>query len=241
MRANERKMRWGDWFKLSRIIPISTIIVGAIVVSLILSGTIQASLIEGVIISLLTLLSIDALTERLNVLERIEAHLKEKTSILRRSNELGSFNDYTSNAQELLILAVSGTSIIGPNYNFLEEKIKEGCRFKILLLDPSSTALSVWDSTIKGATTQTDINSTLKVLQSITKVKLQNNQIQVKLLPVFLPFSMVVVNPNKTNASMIVEFHSYKTERNHVFLTRKEDDYWFHYYLHQFNSAWNDA
>lgn len=75
------KKWWHDWIRPQRSIPLATA-VGAFVALLLAGlGILTVSIPEGVVLSLLGLLAIDALVERMGILERIQHSLDVVTRI----------------------------------------------------------------------------------------------------------------------------------------------------------------
>jgi len=67
---------------------------------------------------------------------------------------------------------------------------------------------------------------------------------EIRLLNVFLPFSMVAADLVKDSGAMIIEYHAYKIalgDRPHVVLTPRDTPYWFSFYKEQFERVWIDA
>jgi hypothetical protein len=77
-------MLWKNWLKIGRLVPLVTAGVGVVAGAMSLLDYVQLSLTEDLIISLLALLAIDALVERLSLLEQIN----EKLELLPRPQNL---------------------------------------------------------------------------------------------------------------------------------------------------------
>ena len=60
-------LRWKQWIKPNRLVPLLTILGAGTVLTLSLLGAIAFNLFENITIALLALLAVDALTERLSV------------------------------------------------------------------------------------------------------------------------------------------------------------------------------
>jgi hypothetical protein len=71
---------WKRWIKPSRFIPLLTILGAGTAIIFSLFGIIGLSVAENIILALLALLAVDALIERLSILERIETKLSEDWS-----------------------------------------------------------------------------------------------------------------------------------------------------------------
>lgn len=235
-----------EWLRPSRIVPLITLIVAGLTIAAGLLKIIELTIVDGIIIALLLLLAADSLSERITILEKIEDRLSNLTitqKIFGRS-ELPEWEDRSRSASEVSILAVSAISLIMNNIGIFERLLAEGCNFRIILLDPSSSALQTWDMMMKISTTRSDIQTSLQWLQELMLANEYKGKCEIKLSPVFLPFSISVVDPGKDNASMVVEFYTYKTtfaDRPHIQISPSSDKRWFDFFVAQFEQVWTEA
>ena len=128
---------------------------------------------------------------------------------------------------------------------FIEKKIRNGCKVRILLPNPDDEqALHAWRHLNKAAIIESRIRDTLRTLGGIIQTSGTNTNCQVKLSDVFSPFSMFAVDLHNNLGTMVVEYHCYKTPgdlRPHIFLTAKDDLIWFTHYRDQFDLAWSEV
>jgi len=136
MQQTGSQRTWKHWLKISRLVPLMTIVVAGGVGILALLGRFQASLAEGIIITILALLAVDALTERLSLLEKIESQLGSfvSTECLRDRSQLPSPQERAQTASEIAVVAVSAISLMVPYLGFFEQKMIEGCKLRFVLL-----------------------------------------------------------------------------------------------------------
>lgn len=232
-------------FRLDRLIPTVIVLGAAAAIVLSLFGITRLSLSERIVISLLGLLAADALTERIAVLDRLERLLStlKLGKNLRSRQEIISIQQHAAGASEICILAVSAISIAHSNVHFFAAKIREGCVVRIILLNPESTHLKTFDLLYGTPTAANSIAASLRVLEDLLHEK-GKGSFSIHLSELFLPFSMVMVDPATDHGSMVVEFYAYRKrvgERCHVHLTASEDQNWFRFYKDQFDSAWSDS
>lgn len=135
--------RWKLWLKPSRVVPLLTLLVAAGAGVLTLFGFFQATPIDGIIIALLALLAIDALTERLSLLEKIESRLATYSvgAQMKNRSQLPTPNERAQTASEISIVAVSAISLLVNHLGFFERKMKTGCKLRVVLLEPTSPSL----------------------------------------------------------------------------------------------------
>jgi len=237
---------WKSWLKIGRLIPLLTISAAAIVGILSLLGRLQVTMAEGVIIALLTLLSIDALVERLSLLEKIDACLEglPQPEQLRDRSKLIRIEHLANDAKEIYAAGISLVSIIPPYVDFYMQKLNEGCDLRFLLLNPKSNAVTAWDQELLSQTTKNEIETSLKVLKELIAVKNSKGKCEVRLSRAHLPFSLVIVDGQKDYGKMTVEMLVYKKnlhDRPHMVLTKLGNYRWFQFFHNQFESLWLDC
>lgn len=230
---------------LSRLIPGITVFGAGLAILLSLLGIMKFSLSEGIIVALLGLLAADALTERMGILDRLERTLStiRVGKTLRSRHEILPIPQHAAGATEICIAAISAISVAHSNLHFFTTRLKEGCKLRLVLLNPKSPHLEAFDLQSGTATAESSIRAALGVLESLL-YEPSPGSCEIRLSEVFLPFSMVAVNPNTHHGSMVVEFYAYRKkvdERPHLHLTAGESPHWFGYYRTQFESIWSDS
>jgi hypothetical protein len=151
--------------------------------------------------------------------------------------------EFAQTASEISFLGVSGISILTNNLGFFEQKMKDGCKLRFILLDPSSPALQTWNLLTKVRTTETDIKIAQEHLKGLMEMKAKG-RCDVKLSKIYPPFALLISDINKSTGRMNVEFYTYKTtfsERPHIQLSLEYNQNWFNFYKAQFEQFWSDA
>lgn len=118
--------RWKQWFKPSRLIPLLTILAAGGAIVLALLNVIQLNIAEEIIIALLALLAVDALTERLSILETLNSRLGRLSAgrTLKGRTDILSPVEHARHASEVCILVVHGASVIPPYSGFYKKKLQ---------------------------------------------------------------------------------------------------------------------
>lgn len=239
--------KWKRWIKPGRLIPFLTILGAGSAGVLSFLEVIALSIPEGVIIALLSLLAVDALIERLDILKGIDARLNKITTseaTLKRRLNLPPVGEQAMNASEICIITIAATTLATYHRNFFERKIRSGCKIRIVVLNPEGPSLQTWNLQSKMPRTEEFIRTTLATLQELALMNKVRGKCEIRLINVFLPFSMFAVDLQKGSGSMVVEYHVYKDtpeERPHLFFTPQNDPYWFNFYRQQFEQAWSEA
>lgn len=217
---------------------------GAVVLSLF--GFLETTVAEEVIITLMALLAVDALVERMGLLEKMNARIEKwpEEEVLRDRSKLNRMEELAAGATEIWAAGTSLVSIIRPYDHFFLQKLKEGCNLRFLVLDPKSEAAHVWDKKQQTPTTKRDIKSSLQSLDNLIKQRRLKGRCEVRLAQAFLPFSMVIVNAQKEYGKMTVEMLAYKKnlhDRPHLQLTKRDHEKWFRFFYDQFEILWQDS
>jgi hypothetical protein len=240
------KSKFRQWLRPSRLIPLLTILGAGTVIVISLLGFINLSISENIVIALLGLLAIDALSERLSLLERIENKLSSLSveQKLRTRNEIPSLEEQAGHASEICMLAVSGITLVR-HIAFFEGKLRNGCKIRIVLLDPDGPSLQTWkrlDSKVPA--TESEITTTLQYFKPLVQVNKTKGKCEIRLLDVFLPFSMLATDLSKEAGAILLAYHVYQSapgQRPHIYLTLQDSSYWYDFYRRQFEQAWSNA
>jgi hypothetical protein len=245
MALRPRPSRWQKWLRLNRLIPLLTLLSAGIAIVFSTIGLLSLTLAEQIIIALLALLAVDALNERVTILETVEQRLTSlaTTRLLRTRAEMMSPLQQASQAKEICLLAIHGTSAITPYVGFYLQKLREGCRIRVILLHPQSPATPLRDKLVNHTQTTKYIETSLEALRGLLTTKTRG-RCEVRLSQVFLPFSMFGTDLAQETGQLVVEFSSYRVaidERPHIYLTAHEEPMWFTYYRQQFERVWADA
>lgn len=239
-----QKNKWKQWFGIGSIIPLLTIIGAGLALTLSWIGILNFTTSESIVIGLIALLAIDALTERLTILKRIEEKIDKKfeTSFLKKRTELEKTNLFAKDALEFYVVAIHAGNLFSTYLGFFEEKVKAGLKLRALILDPKGDAIKVWSKVSKYSDNESRIDSAIAMMKIISQSSTQN-QCEVRLNNSFVPYSAVYVKlPD--DEKMIVEYYPYKMavdSKPHVILSKKENEYWFSYYYNQIENAWKDS
>ncbi|MCL4707199.1 hypothetical protein KJ068_18750 [bacterium] len=245
MHETRRASAWRDWLKLRRLLPLLTIAF-AVGVGVLSFFDLIAQVPDEVIVTLLALIAVDALVERMSLLEKISARVEKwpEEEVLRDRSKLNRMEELAAGATEIWAAGISLVSIIRPYDNFYLQKLREGCNLRFLLLDPDSEVVRVLNKKQQTPTIKRDIKSSLQALADLRNQKKVRGKCEVRLVQAFLPFSLIIVNSQKDHARMTVEFLAYKKnlhDRPHLQLTKRSDEKWFRFFCDQFEILWQDS
>lgn len=246
-KKSKPKPFYTEWLKPNRIVPVLTVLGAGTALVLEMLGIFEFTIFEQIVIGLLAFLSIDGLTERITILESIEEKLHNIPigQNFRQRIDIPKIEEQTSQAREIIIMAASAVTVTTNYAHYFEEKMKQGCKFKIVLLNPDGPSMKSWVLLNKLPTAEQDIRQSLEQIRKLAQIGHNNGYFSVRLIDVFLPYSMFAVDLNsKKNGSIVIEFHGYKLgsrERPHVYLTYKNTPDWYNNFYDQFNHVWSES
>lgn len=229
------------WLRLSRLLPLATVFT-AISVSLAAAVDSEDNGLLGWAVVILGLLAVDALVERMGLLEKIEASLASTQlshSGLRDRTQL-SDKDFQT-ARTIDVIGISARGIIEhSNLYDLKQAVKSGARVRLILLNPSNEALTMWErlrpQSDRGKTAR-DVYKTLDECYKVIQDDSNKGSLEVGLIDFYPPFSMVGINMYEPHGSITIEIYGFGTwnagrERPHIMI--KYDNAWYDKYRHQF-------
>lgn len=240
-------------FSLRNVAPL-LIIMGAIVGSLGIKPFGISFTSEQIIMALLAFLAIDALVERLELLTDIEQGVQFIRKTLKPTvTSEAFFKKRDSRRVESLIdqsrgeIWVAGITLdtMVTLVDLFRIKLKEGCKIRILALNPDGVALQ---EMAKYFGSNPDfvaarIRSNLGVLASTLK-RVPNGSIEIRTLDRAFTTGYVISDPTSPKGYMVVQFYTYwlGVEGSPLFeLSAQEDKQWFPVYLQQYEKAWTHA
>jgi len=248
-------VNWRAWFRLERLIPAATIFLAFGVQVFNLVGWVTLSLGEQIILLLIGLLVVDALTERLAVLEKIRADLKtigargkQVGDVLRvRDQSVSSMEDRLARARSL---DIAGTGLLGLTLTYSEllaPKAKNGCHIRLLLLNPKNSELMKTTNSLVGNlpldSHVNEVETSVKVLGDLLASS-EFPSLEVRLSDFPLPHTLFIVNGNNSSGEMQVESYMHLKRPSmvpSVMIHKNEDPKWFEMFWDEFNSLWDAA
>ncbi|RMG75145.1 MAG: hypothetical protein D6711_07405, partial [Chloroflexi bacterium] len=174
---------------------------------------------------------------------------------LNDRQDLPKLSDTLANVQELWVYAPSAANLLrGDNLGVIKDKILKNPNghLRILIQNPDEQlAVTILQKHLdEGVVEQNnqsmphEIQETLKRLASIRDEK-RLGKLSYGLMPYGLGFSILIFNPNKSDAFLILEIHGFRNKdtraRMHIRITRRDSERWYDYWKNQMIAMWNDA
>jgi hypothetical protein len=235
-------LSYKDWFTIRRLIPIA-LAVGALVAMLLeVTDRLSPQAFERVVILLLGLLGLDALVERIALLEKIYGYLREHRQKLNDRSAVQT-TDIFVGARDITLSGVTLLNVLQDREHLFQTLLSQGALLRVLMLNPESAAWSVWDNATDGAPNAAHLAAALAVLRKLHK-RLPEARLEVRYAPYLLPTCLVIVDPALPRGRLIAELVFTDTlpyERPHLALSRLEDPHWFDFFRDRLEALWNSS
>lgn len=234
-------MHWADWLRLRRVVPLVTILLALIFAAADLTGYLPLKNRDGLIVAMLALLALDALVERVSVIDAIERRLAnlEAPTILRDRSSLTQMTTMAVGAKDIAACGITLVSLVPTHHDFWKEKLRRGVNLRFMMVDPESIA---WQSWCEAQRTPSpgDLTFALQSLASLLTERYAG-KIEVRLSPQFLPVSIAGVDFGTDSGRMNVELVFTRTDlprRPHVHLTKIASPQWFDFFADIYEDLW---
>jgi hypothetical protein len=242
--SDNSRARWKRWLRPSRLVPLVTIVGAGATIVLDFLRIVELSTAEEVIIALLALLAIDALTERISVLERIENKLRGRGVRLRDRNSFAEpLERRLASASEVCLVGVNLVGIISHHRDLMTARAKEGCRFRIVTLDPEFLNLSSLPYSWYGSGRKESLRYAMHSIERIIR-KTGEDRVELRLARFPPPYSLLMIDPGRASGEVQVELYTHgrsTQERPHFILTRDIDSYWYDFFRREFELVWESS
>jgi hypothetical protein len=174
------------------------------------------------------------------LLDEIRISASPGTKLENRRGYVVPFEIRLAETEHIDLLGMSLKGVISIYGGFLFERAIAGCKFRFLLLDPRSPAVSAPVGFMDNATSRKlDIEQSVRFLEQL----LRTGNAELRFTPFAPPFGLVIADPEKPDGIVQVELYQYEvaqSERPHFLLTR-DNKRWYEYFWDQFERIWSDA
>lgn len=160
------------------------------------------------------------------------------------------FNEITYSAQEIYLVGPSLVNLFNQWATYFKDiKLREqGATIQAIILDPQSPAVKSAANCVNQSqdTLRNEIRNTKLLVGSILKsmAGLKKGKLELRTLSTYLNFSMVLIDPEKPNGKIFVEFIGYHAGMHnvpHIELTPSRDKEWYQFYLDQYKNIHRDS
>ena len=204
-------------------------------------GLASKTLVESVTLALLGLLAAYSLGIR-DRLSGISDKLSGTKTLLCDEFPI-SLKEVISTSKELLIVGITLNRTITTFYSQLEQKLKDGQKIKILLVEPNSEATKLIPQMVYRPISEQRLSE--KILDTITLVSslhsLAPNQVEMRTINFPISFGCFTSNMELSDGSIYLEYYSYKSTKDLpcVVVSARSDLHWYNVYKAEILNLWN--
>ncbi len=205
-------------------------------------GLASRTLVESVTLALLGLLAAYSLGIR-DRLNSINDKLTGTSNLLYDELPPDLRDAAISNSKELYIVGISLNRTIATFYSQLEQKLKDGQRIKILLVDPNGEAAKLIPQRIyrpiSNQRLSDKISDTLLLVCSLHSKA--PDQVEIRTIDFPIPFGCFASNIELGDGSIYIEYYSYKTTKDLpcVVVASRKNPHWYSVYKTEILNLWN--
>lgn len=175
--------------------------------------------------------------------------------LLNKRKDLPPLSESLKNTHALWVYAPSATNFLeDTNLSLIEENIlsKKKGSFRVVIQNPDETeAINILIKHLDEGITRQN-NQPMREAIAKTKSRLEKlakrdhtGKFSYGFLDYGLGFSLVAFNPEHHNGYIILEMHAFQNEythdRMHIRIDRHDSEFWFDYWINQFNMIWEKA
>lgn len=169
--------------------------------------------------------------------------------VLGNRNNFGPFREFIRGGRTLWVYAPSAINILRDPSSIKEEILDRGGQLTVLLQNPNeSTVIQNLENQLDIAAV--DLKSDIQVsVEVLRKLKARHNNADYHIDYGFLTyspgFSLTIVDAQRSTGRLVVEFFGFQNEfignRMHLEITRQQSEYWFEYWVDQFQEMASTA
>lgn len=156
-----------------------------------------------------------------------------------------TFTKRIEKAKEIWLLGINLDGIMSQYDGYISSKVKDGCKFKILITDPlffenDDLILTAWPA---GSKSWKDLSHSIGIMDNIIN-HADNENFTIRLTPYPPPYTLLAIDPETEHGEIQVEiyaFQPYSHNRPHFILRQKNSMQWYRYFLDDFKLAWKSA
>jgi hypothetical protein len=198
------------------------------------------------ILTVLGLLAISNLVNRHRI-ENLIDRVSESAKGFFQDEYPPDFKNNFQSAKEIWLVGVSLRGTMKDYYGIMEEKLRKGHKFKVLLVNPTGTAVEIAASRHYAPTSRdikrrsSQINDSLASLCGLRKISSKNLEIRTIQNP--LTFGAICTNPNTTSGILYLDHYPFRTVAGALpkFVLRANDGRWFDFFREEVKTLWDNG
>jgi hypothetical protein len=205
-------------------------------------GLAPKTLVESVTLALLGLLAAYSLGIR-DRLNGINEKLSGTKNLLCDEFPSNLKDTVIVGSKELFIVGITLNRTITTFYSQLEQKLRDGQKIKILLVEPNSEATQLIPKRVYRPISDQRLSD--KILDTMALIcslhSLAPGSLEVKTINFPIPFGCFAADMESSDGSIYLEYYSYKTTRDLpcIVVSARTDPNWYNVYRTEILNLWN--
>lgn len=152
------------------------------------------------------------------------------------------FEQRIASVQNVYLLGINLVGIVTHHESFIKERAKEGCVFRILMVDPRFFTDHDFPAYWTGGPRRKE--HLLQSVEDLVHIRQETQNLKIRFLQLPPPFSLLMIDHETDHGEVRVEFYTYNenvSERPHFILKKEQNKYWYDFFVNEFDVAWNEA
>lgn len=234
-----------------------TVILAFVIATMGIAGIADQAIISSAILATLGLISYSLIRNRRQD-EEIRSKLLE-ISVTERLSEKFFTQDFRvrdlkeqiSQAKEIIFWGLTFTKTVedltSPILQALKKEEEYKLRFLLIEHDSTATEMAAFRNNLRRQKSKVNelVERTLTRLAEINDATSNSKgKLEVRVVNYLPPWTMIAINPNTFDGFMSIRLTTFgipNDERPHFELNHREDEYWFKFFLSQFESVWAEG
>jgi len=165
-------------------------------------------------------------------------------SVLQTRQSYGPFREFIQGGRTLWIYGPSAVNVLSQSPDIQREILGKGGEMRVILQDPQAQAtMEMLHRQLDEMhrLLEMDIERSRQILSGLAG----QYKVEYKLLNDCPGFSLVIVDPDRREGRIVVEFFGFNSDlisdRMHITITRQQSNYWFDYWVRQYQKMWDAA
>ena len=216
--------------------------------------TVNTDTVLNWVLTLLVFMATTQLIEKLRDIKAVKDNVEKlihlfrsSTSHLKTHSERVEFEKMSKDASMIDIIAWTGIDFYNRHEGFIEQKIVNGCKIRLLIVNDQSNAANVIMENSRNKELIADIQRMkLRYEKFCNEYPIHSKNFELRLTNWVTPLGMIITNRNKSDGAVSIKLHavylpthSAKDRYFHIDSHSNNDD--FQYFVAQFESLWNIA
>lgn len=166
-------------------------------------------------------------------------------AVLMDRQSYGPLREFIRGGRDLWVYGPSSVNVLVNSSDLEREILEHGGTIRVALQDPEQKAsMEILHHQLDHMSylLESDIQRSIKVLEDMQGAK---KSVDFRLVPYSPGYSLLIVDPRGRDGRLVVEFYGYSnqriTERMHMVIQRNQSQYWFDYWVKQYELMWEKS